>query len=266
MLDWARAFLLTFPSCCRKKETNGGIVPATESYINAKQAYVSSLAKALGVDSENGAYRLVAVVGPQWRIGDVIDINKPLNIISEKCLFQDSIIPDPIQWSELPGWNQEHTIDINSGIPKTVLEFLSNSSNIQFNFSLIKVGKFQMKGLQSRIVAENVFKENIGSECKKEIPKDGALIVRGIVSGIEIFKSTRELSTGVNVKIQDSDIFKFKYDDKGGFELEDKVATPKMFLMAYVTPKTEARNKKKIELTTRRLTEEEEIEVINVGH
>lgn len=207
---------------------------ATTTYILAKREYVQQLDRALRTGTPTASpYSLVAITGPQWRVGEVIDPENPLNVITEKCVFPSSKLPStPAKWSSLPGLTQEKKIDMSAGLPQSVLKVLGKDNKVGVNFKLDQTGTFRLEDLESVIVPQDSFEAGLSSDCREVLALRGGLVVRGIVSGKEVFKSGGNLDTGADLKILEEQIFKVKYTDKGDFELQDKAITPKMFLVA----------------------------------
>ena len=208
---------------------------ATASYITAKRAYVEALERAIRQSDPAGSpYRLVAVTGPFWRVGEAVDIDNPLNPITDKCLVaSDSLPKPPISWAELPGLTQSRKVDFSAGLPESVLKVLGKDNTLGLKFDLSRTGQFSLSSLQSTILPQDTFEKSLSSECKDILALRGGLVVRGIVSGKEVFKSGGTLSTGANLKLLETELIKVQYDNKGDFELEDKDPTPKMFMVAY---------------------------------
>ena len=207
----------------------------TKTYIQAKNEYVIALQDAL-IDPTKSKYRLVAVVGPQWKIGAVIDPENPLNNFTDNCLVKDDELPTPTPWASLPGFTSTKTITLGAGLPSKVTELLGKSSAVGANLTSGKNGQFGLSELASVIVAEDAFSKSFSDDCKAVLGLRGGLVVRGVVTGKEVFKSDASLVTGASIKVAETDLLKLQYDDKGTFELEDKTVNPKMFLITQFIP------------------------------
>lgn len=214
---------------------------ATKTYVQAKKEYVTQLEGAI-VGSNAGAskYRLVSVVGPQWNIGAVLDPDNPLNNITDKCAVKDTTLPKPTPWASLPGMSQSKKITLGAGLPSKVTEFLGKESAVSANLTTNKTGQFSLSELASVIVAEDEFNNGFSTDCAAVLALKGGLVVRGIVTGKEVFKSGTSLVAGANVKLAETDLLKLQFDNKGDFELEDKTATPKMFLITQFVPQNKS--------------------------
>ena len=236
-LTYSRCALLILAAGCAPTPNKpiDASASATTSYIVAKRAYVEALERALrptGVEA--GPYRLVAVTGPQWQIGAVVDINNPLNPLTDKCIFPAALMPKtPVDWSSLPGLTQTRTVDFSAGLPQSVLKFLGKDNRVGANFNLAGSGEFSLTDLQAKILAQDAFESGLSADCKNFLADSGGMVVRGIVTGKEVFKSGGQLTAGADLKILEDQVLRLKYDNKGDFQLEDKAPVAKMFMVAY---------------------------------
>ena len=214
-----------------------GAAKATATYIEAKKAYVAALETAIvGPNAASSRYRLVSVVGPQWQVGAVIDPQNPLNNLTEKCVVNAEALPKPTPWSSYPGMTESKTITLGAGLPSSVVSLLGKDSTVAANLISGKTGQFNLQELSSVIVADDAFSGSFSPDCKAVLALKGGLVIRGIVSGKEIFRSGGSINAGANLKLAETDLLKLQYDDKGDFNLEDKSPTPKMFLMTQFNP------------------------------
>jgi len=224
--------ILTFMSGCSFIDALFGSSKIS-SYIEVKRSYVNLLEKAIfkTPNSEKGVYRLIAIVGPQWRIGEVVDINNPLNIITDKCIFDKNQLPEFVKWSNLPGISEEKKINFFAGLPKSILKFIGKDNVFHIKFDLINTGNFSLRSLESQILNKEVFENGITDECRELAAREGGFIIRGVVKGKENFKSGREFDSTFKLQTFSNDIINLSYNSKGDFELEDKQAIPKMFFI-----------------------------------
>lgn len=208
---------------------------ATTIYLDAKRAYVDALDHALRPHATaDDPYRLVAVAGPQWPIGAVVDPDDPLNPLTRKCEFASSALPsDWTFWSSLPALNQERSITLKVGLPQAAFKILGKGAAAGANFDLSKTGQFALTDLQSKILPQDDFESGLTEDCKTFLKLRGGLVVRGIVRGKEVFKSVSHVDTGTNVKVLDDALLQLKYDNKGDFQLEDKEPTAKIYMVAF---------------------------------
>lgn len=208
---------------------------ATATYLDAKRAYVDALDHALRPHAApNDPYRLVAVAGPQWPIGAVVDLDDPLNPLTNKCLFATSALPaDWTPWSSLPELNQSRSIDLKAGLPQATVKIFGKGADVGANLDLSHTGQFALTDLQSKVLPQDDFESGLSADCKAFLDQRGGLVVRGIVNGREVFKSGRQIDAGANVKVLEEDLLQLKYDDKGDFTLEDKASVAKMYMVAF---------------------------------
>jgi hypothetical protein len=206
----------------------------TVSYIAAKRDYVERLDRELQKEDPNSPYRLVAVVGPAWRIGTVIAVGSQLNVKTEACVFPAAKLPVSVPWSDFPGSKTSGKIDLGAGLPQRALKLFNKNSKASFSFSSSSSGEFALTEIESTILAQDTFEAGLSSTCRDGIPAKGALIVRGIVTAKEKFSSGNRIvgDAGVTI-IGDDPLVTFKYNQQNDFELADKKSTPKMFMVAH---------------------------------
>lgn len=209
------------------------------TYIDAKKAYVAALEREIaGRDVSMSKYRLVSVVGPGWSIGTVVDPRNPLNNLTDKCVLREAAWPREIEWSSLPAFSTTRTITLGAGLPTSITSVLSKEAAVGANLTAGKTGQFGFEELKSRIPAEDDFTGSFSAECRAILGLRGGLVIRGIVTGKETLKSGASLKGGADLKVKDTELFNFKYDSTGAFDLEDKAANPKMFLVTEFKPAT----------------------------
>lgn len=232
------AFVTLFlVACTTIPDANDVINPrkSVSTYIAAKRDYVSKIEESYGARGD-GAFRLIAVTGPQWSIGTSIDVNNPLNIVSNKCIYRKEDLPDAVAWNALPGFTREKEIDFGAGLPESVVSFLGDS-RIRADFNLKQNGNFEIVDMSAVIIPEDDFESSLGAECKEVLNLKGGYLVRGVVYGREIFSSQGGVSVGGNIKVVEDEVLKIQYSDGGEFKLEDKEPQPKMFFMAHYPKK-----------------------------
>lgn len=213
---------------------------AATSYLVAKRSYVDALDKTLRVhQTASDPYRLVAVAGPQWPIGAVLDPDNPLNQLTKKCEVASAALPTEwTAWSNLPTLTQSRTIALGAGLPRATVQLLGKAVSAGANVDLSKSGQFALTDLRSKILPQDDFESGLSPDCKAFLKTRGGVVVRGIVSGKEVFKSITQIDMGAGVKWLEEDVLRLKYDNKGNFELEDEAPVPKMYLVAYFARET----------------------------
>lgn len=208
---------------------------ATATYLDAKRTYVEVLDHALRPHAApSDPYRLVAVAGPQWPIGAVVDPDDPISPLTNKCLFASTALPtDWTPWSSVPELNQSRGINLKAGLPQATVKIVGKGADVGANLDLSSTGQFALTDLQSKILPQDAFESGLSADCKAFLDQRGGLVVRGIVNGREVFKSGRQIDSGANVKVLEEDLLRLKYDNKGDFVLEDKVPVAKMYMVAF---------------------------------
>jgi hypothetical protein len=206
------------------------------SYIAAKRQYAGVLAKTIGIPESNG-YRLVAVAGPEWQVGDMIAVNNPANILSYKCRFKKSQLPPATAWTDLPDITETSPIDFSLGLPAGVLKFLGKwGASAHLDFTHNATGRYSLSDLSGPIVAEHDFEAAMVEKTCFQERKGPSLIVRGVISGTESFSSGKALGAGAGVKILNSDLFTLKYDNNHAYEVSDKTPAPKFYVLVLDLP------------------------------
>ena len=200
------------------------------NYITAKNNYVAQLESAY-IKTDSG-YTLVAVTGPNWSIGDVIDLNNPLVNVTNKCKVDSTLIPEnPIHWANLPSFTSSKKIEFGLSIPKSVASVLNDEGILGGGFKLDKQGYYSLSELESVIIPTDDFESALSSDCRDILSLRGGYIVRGIVSGIETFSSKNELDVNSDITVLELEALKLSYNDKNEFILEDNKKYPKMFFL-----------------------------------
>lgn len=92
------------------------------SYFEAKQELADTLQTQLGGPTagsprnEYYSYRLVAINGPAYDLGSVLSVDNTLDLITRKCTVPNDLVPVE-QWSTMPRWSSNSTLDTDLGIP-----------------------------------------------------------------------------------------------------------------------------------------------------
>lgn len=206
------------------------------SYIEAKREVAQQLETAFGIKQSNN-YRLVAVTGPNWEVGSALDPANPLNPITDACLYAKDKLPKEVSWGGLPAYKSDRTVNLGGGLPPGVAKAFGAplQANVQLDWS--RGGTFALSDLSQIVVPQDDFEKAITSKsCKDGLAGKAALIVRGVVSGKEVFGSTNKLATNAGLHVQTVDLFTVKYNDSATWTLEDKVKSPKLFVVTLVPP------------------------------
>ena len=209
---------------------------AASDYITAKRSYAQALSRALQI-SDSSTYRLVAVIGPEWKIGDAIDPNNPLNPLTYRCQWKPADIPAATPWTDLHGVSATSNINFSLGLPTGVVAALKSTS-AGINFTSQTTGKYSLTGLSGPIIGQDDFETALNTEPCKSARVNPALIIRGVVSGIETFSSNKSIDAGGKITTLNIDVFNLKYVDSNTYEISDKTAAPKFYLLTLDTPNT----------------------------
>lgn len=210
--------------------------PLLTDYIAAKRKFAVELQKAMGGDASR--FQLVAISGPQWAIGTIIDPANPLVPKSLKCVVKSDLLPTAILWAELPGLTKSQTIDFSAGLPTSAATLINKEAQAQGKISVSKTGSFALKEISAVTIAQDDLLDKLSEECRNNLSINGGMVVTGIVSAKESFKSGRAIVVDPSLKIAETEILKLKLDQKGDFELEDKAPTPKMFMVTLFRQET----------------------------
>lgn len=232
------AVVLALSACCNSGGVQKPMDSAQKDYISyvvAKRQYVEALEKILLTDDpRSSAYRLVAIIGPQWGIGDVVALSNPLDLLTAKCRAPASAAPVmDTKWSSMPEFSSGKEISLAAGLPESVLKILGKDNVLKANFQLNQDGKFALTDIASAIAPKDSFESGLSDDCRQFLTANGGMLIRGVVSAKEQFRSHRQLAAGAGIKLIAEDLLTGKYDSEGAFELEDKAVTPKMYLVTY---------------------------------
>lgn len=206
------------------------------AYLQAKRQIAQDLEAGMGVKGSM-SYRLVAVTGPQWRIGDAVDPDNLLNPRTDACVWPEERLPREIPWSGLPEYAAKSAIDLGTGLPVAAAKALRSPVAANANLNWQRGGRFAMRELSQRVVPETDFKQFVSAQnCQAGLDGHSALIVRGVVYGKEVFGSLKNLSAGAKAIVETIDPLTLTYQSNDTFELEDKDKTPKLFVVSLVVP------------------------------
>jgi hypothetical protein len=207
---------------------------AMVSYLEAKRKFAEKFAEGLGI-KQTDKYRLVAVIGPQWKVGDALDPENLLSEITDKCVVPSDQLPELVPWSGLPEYASDRTVDFSAGVPAEVAKAFKSPIVAALHIKWQQGGRFLLKDLSQVVLPENSFLDAVGREvCGNGLKGKSALFVRGVISGKEVFGSARTLSDGGNVQVKDVELLKLKYEDSEKYELEDRDRAPKFFVITLV--------------------------------
>ena len=201
-------------------------------YVSARRAYAATLARAIGL-KQTDSYRLVAVTGPEWQVGDMIDIDDPSNVLSYACRFRRKDLPPSTSWSSFPELSQlKKSIGLNLGLPRglsQILDKLGISAGVGISSNI--TGKYSLSNLQGPIVAKDDFEHAIGRGACLKARKRPALIIRGVISGIESLASEDGFSSQADIKVLQTDVAVVRYDKANNFVMSDITSRPKFYLI-----------------------------------
>jgi hypothetical protein len=211
---------------------------AAKAYADAKRAYADSLSRSIGIP-RSSKYRLVAIVGPEWQIGDSIDVDNPANLLTTKCRFSSAKLPSATTFTQDPTVDNQAPIEFSLGLPAGVIKAFSKMAvTAKIDIKRQSIGNYSLSALAGPIVAEDDFESALQEKDCYASRKGPSLIVRGVISGIESFSSTKSYNFDATAKVETMDAFVFKYDPSKHFELTDKTSAPKFYILTLDTPTT----------------------------
>jgi hypothetical protein len=208
------------------------------AYIAAKRDYVRLLEQSLlAKDPAGSPYRLVAIVGPQWGVGDVMDPTNPMSLLTEKCR-QSSTAPAPVavRWAGMPAYTSGKKITLKVGLPSSVASFIGKEKTLGIHFDTDSGGIFSLSEITSVIPAKDTFESGLTAACKEYLTQYGGYLIRGVVSAKEKFSSTKKIEFGSDIKMLSDPLFAGQYASNGAFVLEDAAPNPKMFVVTLFLP------------------------------
>lgn len=252
------------PGGANVRKTVTGAQREESAYIAAKRDYVRLLEQALlAGDPAGSPYRLVAIVGPQWGVGDVMDPGNPMSLLTEKCR-QSGTAPSPVAvpWAAMPAYSSGRRITLKAGLPSSVASFIGKEKTLGIHLDTESGGIFSLAEITSVIPAKDTFESGLTAACKEYLTQQGGLLIRGVVSAKEKFSSTKKFELGSDIKLLSDPLFAGQYASNGAFVLEDAAPNPKMFMVIHFLPDSRGDGS----LVGRRPTPEQiaELESVNI--
>jgi hypothetical protein len=205
----------------------------TAQYIDAKRQLASTLEKAL-YHEPNRNFRLIPVAGPIYGIGAVLDPNNPADLVTRACLLPPASGPTPDRWTDFPTWDFDRKIDLSTGLPPAVDKALLTAS---VTLKASRVGSFAVSDLSQQLLARDELSKLLNdADCARATNTNDVIVVRGVVSGREIFRSGQSVAAGAEAHVVDSEnsVFRLSYDGNGHFLLEDAKSVPKFLVVSVV--------------------------------
>jgi hypothetical protein len=212
---------------------------AISGYIAAKRELAERLGTSLGA-TRSSSYRLMALVGPSYPIGAAVDPENTADIITEKCVIPLAKLPKaPTPWTDLPIAKASRRIDLNASAPLPLKKALKGAIDAGARLDLVTGTEFGLSELSQILIPQDVFEQAVKEpSCDKSLGDRLALLVRGVISGKEVFASMRKVTAGTGVKVWKNNLFDARYDDSGAFELRDAVVKPKFYVVTLRLPPT----------------------------
>jgi hypothetical protein len=203
------------------------------TYMQTKRGFAEELGKQLGMSADK--YRIVAVTGPQWKVGTALDPQNPASEITRACIVKSENLPESLPWAGLPEYTTTQTIDFAAGVPTGVANVFKRAVDANVSLDWQRGGRYALRDLSQVVLAEDEFLNALLSDsCGNGLKGKKALLVRGVISGKELFGSTNKLAPGAAVKVQDFDVLKLTYVNSESYELEDKEKSAKFFVFTLI--------------------------------
>lgn len=202
-------------------------------YYEAKSSFAVAIQTQLAANSDVNEYRLVAINGPTYAIGTLISKSNRLDVESRSCVVEESQLPPVEPWSAFPVMKSSSTLSLDAEIPLMFKKALADTERfVGMGYTQGRVANLEMTDVGQQLLSRSETRRILVSgPCADSLKslEDGAIIVRGIVSGVEMLTGTAEANLDTNLArlVGPGRRFQFHFSRTGDFSIEDKEPTPK---------------------------------------
>ncbi len=176
---------------------------------------------------------IVPINGIIYPIGTVLaqGTNSP---ITKKCIFSGNEVSE-LPFSQQPSINFDNNFNASAKMPGVVEKALGGFFGLAGNITKTKSMTLSYADLSSAIVDEDIMEDKLlSSECSGSVSGKKITVIRGHISGKLKTTSSSKIDVGADVKILESEGMKFKYDNKGGYELLQEESVPRFYVLCDV--------------------------------
>ena len=209
----------------------------TISYIEAKKNYAKAIATA--ISNSNPQYRIVAITGPQYAPGTVLDPANPVDLLTRKCLLTDDILATE-NWADFPTLSRSTSFKADLSVTDLVQRYVSEIANLGLNIDKTKSMNFSMTELSQQLAPRDEFLEALAQEeCYDAIFGRDVIVVRGVVLGKESLKTASQLGSGLKIDALGDSAFNVIYGNEKNYVLENKAPEPKFHIITAIPAEAE---------------------------
>lgn len=226
------AAVLCSQGCGFGNRTQEEIGNSIDSWSQARAQYAAALDAQIG----GKGYHVVPVRGALYPIGTVFNQDSP-SPYTAACQFPPDAISDD-GFSSLPAITVQRGFNFDVGAPT---KWLSAIKVAEASADVTTSQSFQMaySQLRHRSVYTSPMMKHIATEtCLGEITdlaQNPKTIIRGYITGKLTLRSSSQFKAGATVKVVEADGLVIKYDDSGGYSIEDEAPVEQFVILAHVT-------------------------------
>lgn len=213
-----------------KLDIIGSFSKVTIDYLEAKNQFAKQLSRALSIDQEK--FRIAAINGPIYQPGYVLDLDNPINPLTDKCTMEPGVLKST-PWTSLPEVVLEENITVDIGTSNIIKQFTKDIAEIGGKIKKTESGTYKLTDIHQVLATWDDFIESLAqAECQKAIDGRDVIVVRGQIFAKEIMSTSRELGAGLKPKIIGAGLFLLNYNNEGDFSIEDKEAIPRFHIVS----------------------------------
>lgn len=212
---------------------------ALASYADAKHRFAKALNAAVSSDPGNADYRLVAIIGPAYSIGQLLRHDSP-SALTKICDVRDDGVLRNTPWAPIPEYSNEYSFSISGSATGPKLKVLSTIPTVSGRLKRETKAFFAYTSLTQDLAYEDAFEfAMLATHCKSAIEKamsEGRPVVaiRGIINGKERVSSEYQLDTEAKIELLKDQNLTVAYDNKGAYRVEDTTAGPRFYVITMI--------------------------------
>lgn len=198
-------------------------------YIAAKKQFAEKLSDAISANLDK--YRVLAIVGPQYRPGYVLDPDNPIDLLTNECLLDESLL-DVTAMAPLPITEFQNSVTTDISASKRITQYAGEIANIGGQIKKSENGIYYLSDLVQKLAPQRQFYKALTREkCWQEIKGNEVMIVRGLILAKEFLGSSGAIGAKVNTKLIGQGSIVLNSYRKGAFSLVDKEPIPRFHII-----------------------------------
>ena len=223
---------------------DGGKVQ-TQNYWQAKARFAEMISNEISSNQKN--YRIVAIRGPIYKPGYVLDPDNPVDLVTEACTLSTELLVES-EWAPLPGFTAETLIVTDLQTTAKLIKFTKSITDLGGKVERMAKGRYMLQDIKQRVATQDVFENALqNDECEIAIQDRDVIIVRGIILAKEYFSTSDKISAEAETTVTRGNSVVVKVGRKGNFSLEDREPIPRFHIITAMTGLGPTRGENEIE-------------------